>query len=1130
MKEKIKFTLIASKKCNRALKIMKISTLLFFFGLFTLTAENVYSQQAELSLELRNVTIKEAISEIEKSTDYVFLITDEARLELNKRTSVSVNKESIHAILKALLKNTDLKYTVVERQVSMYKDALTRKVKAPVAGKEEIEQQKKTITGRITDESGEAIIGANIVEVNENVNGTVSDIDGNFSLIIEENAVIQVSYIGYLTQEINTAGQTTINIILQEDTQALDEVVVVGFGTQRKIQTLGAQAGVRVTELKQPVANISTVLSGRISGLIGMQRGGEPGLDGSDLWIRGFNTLNNSSPLILVDGIERSFSNIDPNDIESFNILKDASATSVYGVRGANGVILITTKRGRAMDKPEISFDYFRGLTQFTRTPQMADGVTYMQMANEANVTRGNSPIYSEEAIRMTATQEDPYLYPNVNWMDEIFNKFGSNTKANLNIRGGGEKMNYYVSVGYYDEKGLFKTDGLQQYNSQISFERYNFTSALTLHATETTQLDLGIKGWISNGNYPGTGTNQIFQSVFNVYPILYPVQYPNGTEPFVSTGGGLSNPYGLLTNRGYTTTYANQILSDIHLKQKLDFVTKGLSARVLYSFDAENTNRLNRSKTPYTYYAIGRDEEGELIYEPTDQGQGRDYLSFSRENGGSRQFYLEAALNYDRRFGDHIINGIFLYNQSDRISATANSLVSSIPYRHRGIVGRGSYSYDDRYLAEISFGYNGAENFAPSHRYGLFPSFAVGWVPSNERFWGNLSDVIQLLKLRASYGLTGSGDIGGLRFAYISTVTSVNGYNYGQYRDRHINGVDIGEYASNVGWETEKYTNLGVEITTLDNSLDFMVDVFNRRRENIFLRRASVPESMGLRSNPYGNLGITESKGIDLSADYRKSWGDFGLTFKGTFTFNQNTLIENDEPTQPYPWLERRGHRLYQRFGYIADGFYTQEEIEDPSIAKTAGVVQAGDLKFRDLNGDGVIDGNDQTAIGLDQVPQILYGFGFTAAYKGFSLGAFFQGTERVEFSLARTFMPFREGSTRGSLYHNIWDRWTEDNQRQDAFYPRLSYGDINQNYSAQSSHWVMDGSFLRLKTLDFGYTFPRETFQRIGVNNLRLYFIGYNLLTFSSFKMFDPELGNGAGDRYPNIKTYSLGIDLTF
>lgn len=1102
---------------------MKLLAIMLFAFVMQLEAS---TRAQTVTIVSKKTTIKQVFLEIKKQTGYDFFYANEDISHAGS-FSVSIRNRPLVDALNSILTTNGLRFDVNDKSIFVEKDKRTIKAEASVS-----KIQQELITGKVLDSLGNALSGVTIVVVGKSGEGAKTDAKGHFELKVPLGNKLLFSYVGYNSQELTVANYSPLRVVLASTQEALDEVVVVGFGTQRKIQTLGAQSTVSVKELKQPVASLTNVLSGRISGLIGMQRSGEPGLDQSELWIRGINTLSNSNakPLILVDGVQRDFGNLDPNDIESFTILKDASATSVYGVRGANGVILITTKKGSNMDKPSIKVDIYQGLTQFTKVPEVADGITYMQVANEANITRGNSPIYDAERIQKTYSREDPYLYPDVKWTDEIFNKVGQNTKANLNITGGSQRMNYYVSASYYSEKGLFKTDDLKKYNSEIAFKRYNFTSALSLQATKSTQVDLGVKGWISNGNYPGTGTAQIFEAVFNTYPILYPVVYPNGYEPFVATGGGLHNPYGLLTNRGYVTTYANQIMSDIHVKQKLNFLTEGLSARILYSFDAKNDNRLNRTKSPITYYATKRDDNGELVYERTDGGDGQDYLSFGRTNGGSRQFYLETAVNYDRVFGLHTVNGLFLFNQSDGLSAVASDLIGSLPYRSKGIVGRVSYGYDDRYLAEVSFGYNGAENFAPERRYGLFPSFAAGWVISNEGFWQGTQRVIQLLKLRASYGLVGSGNIDGRRFAYIGTVANTGGWDYGQDRGNYIPGLDIGDYASMVTWETEKNVNIGLELTTFNNALNLQIDLFNRRRENIFLARASVPSSAGFRSNLLGNLGATNNKGIDVTASFQKKINAVDLQIRGTFSYNQNEVIENDQASKPYPYMERRGHRINQRFGYIADGFYTQEEIDDPNIARTAGIVQAGDLKFRDMNQDGVIDGNDQTAIGLSQDPQIVYGFGITGGYKGFSIGAFFQGVSKVQFYMSTTFMPFREGSTKGNLYANIDDRWTEDNPRQDAFYPRLSYGDINQNYSAESSHWLQDGRFLRLKTLDAGYTFPQKTFKRIGMENMRIYLIGYNLFTFSPFKMFDPELGNGTGGRYPNIKTYSLGLSASF
>lgn len=1082
-------------------------------------------EQVKVDVQFRGAGIKQVLRQLEAKTAFHFTYRD---ADLNNTAPISYEgrQVTVAQVLKAIFANQPI--TFYQQDVNI----IIRRKEAPqptaTPGIQHMPPQAALVRGKVTSEKGDPLDGVSVTEKGTS-NGTMTNRLGEFTLLVAHDTVtLQFSFIGYQSTEVPVAKKSQLIVRLQSLANDLTDVVVVAYGQrQRKIETLGAQSNLDVKDLKQPVANISTVLAGRISGLVGVQRSGEPGFDGADLWIRGIATSGNSSPLVLVDGVERQFSNLDPNDIESFTILKDASSTSVYGVKGANGVILITTKKGKA-GRTQIGVDFYQGLTKFTRLPETADGVTYMQMANEASMTRGGNPIYSEEQIRKTHTQEDPYLYPNVNWFKEIFNDFGKNRKANLSIRGGNEKSNFYVSAGYYDETGLFKVDGLQKYNSTIKYTRFNFSSALTLKATRTTTLDLGIKGWISNGNYPGSGTSDIFYMALKTYPILYPTMYPDGKEPFTSTGGGLNSPYGMLVNRGYATTYQNQTMSDIQVRQDLGFLTKGLSARILYSFDAINTNTLSRIKKPTSYYAKGRDAEGNLLYEVT--GQGQDFLAFSRSNGGNRQFYFEGAINYANSFGGHRVGGMLLYNQSDRVSATAGDLIGSIPYRSMGSVGRFTYSYDDRYLAEATFGYNGSEAFTPEKRYGFFPSFAVGWVLSNEKFFGNATHIFQLVKLRASYGLVGNGNISSQRFGYVGTVRGTTGYSYGQDRGNGIGGIDIDKYPVDVTWETEKDLNLGLELKTLNNALSLQVDLFNRRRENIFRERGVVPDFLGIEDDIVGNLGIVNSRGIDLTTEYTKRFGELSVYLRGTFTYNENKTLEDDSPSKPYPWLETRGLPVYHRMGYIAEGFYTQAEIDDPKVPRTVGIVQAGDLKYKDLNGDGVIDGNDVRKIGRDQVPQILYGFGTTLGYKQWSLGAFFQGTALVDFYMANDFMPFRQGMTAGGLFSNIHDRWTEDNPTQKAFYPRLSYGsDINQNY-ASSSHWVMNGRFLRLKTLDFGYTLKKGALSNLGVQNMRVYFIGYNLFTISPFKLWDPELGGGSGTRYPNIKTFSIGVNVTF
>jgi TonB-linked SusC/RagA family outer membrane protein len=1107
---------------------MKFTILLLTTVIIQVNA-STYGQN--INLKVKDAPIETVFKTLQAQSGYNFYYPTEL-IRNSKPITLSLRNEPFLLVLEKCFKNQPFSYVINKNTVVLRE--------LPVQS-QKINAAEITVSGKVLDESNIPVPGVS-VRLKGSALTVATSPDGDFTLKVPENGVLIFSYVGYITQEVPVEGRKNLRIALVPQPNQLDDVVVVAYGqTQRKIATLGAQSTLSVKELKQPVANISTVLAGRVSGIVGVQRSAEPGLDNADLWIRGMNTTSSSSPLILVDGVERAFSNLDPNDIESFTILKDASSTSVYGVRGANGVILITTRSG-APGRTNINFDYYQGYTQFTTIPEVADGVTYLQMANEANVTRGALPKYTEEKINKTYTQEDPVLYPNVNWMEEIFNKFGNNRKANMNISGGSEKMAYYVSAGLYTEDGLFKTDKLKSYDSKISFNRYNFASKLDIKATKTTTIGLGIKGFIANGNYPGTGTEDIFKMALNVYPTLYPTgYYPDGSEPFTSTGGGLNSPFGLLTNRGYVSTYNNQINSDIRVNQDLGFWVKGLSARALYAFDARNNNRISRTKSPYSNYVRSRDAQGNLVYDNASASVGTDFLSFRKDNGGERQYYLEGAINYDNSFGKHHMGGLLLYNQTDKVLSSADNLILSLPYRNLGLVARATYSYDDRYLAEFSFGYNGAENFAPEKRYGSFPAGAVGWVLSNETFFSDLKKVFQLLKIRASYGIVGNSRINVYdrngndardRFLYMSQVTSGSGYSYGQGFDTNkIDGLQLARFASDVTWETEKDANLGLEFTTLNNALSVQVDFFNRERKNIFIKReASIPSFVGVSGDLVGNLGANNSKGVDLTVNYNKTFGQVNVQLRGTYTYNKNKVIENDMPEQAYSYMERRGHPIGQRFGYISEGYFTQAEIDDPAVARTTGIVQAGDIRFRDLNGDGVINNFDQTAIGRSSVPAMVYGFGTTIGYKGFSLGAFFQGIGDVDLYISNAFMPFRNGDARGSLYKNITDRWTPENPNPNAFYPRLSYSDINQNYSANSTHWLRNGKFLRLKTLDFGYTFPKTYFKKLGVQNLRLYFIGYNLFTISPFKLYDPEMGDGNGTKYPNIKTYSLGLNVSF
>lgn len=1081
----------------------------------TLSAQRNKAAKLDLKTALEQIYQRHRLKFIYNEAQVKDIKVSSQLLQLESARLISSLEQILAPHHLKLSKMGDLQYLIIPAASPGHANVIEK------TGRAEIK-----VNGTVRDGIGNPLPGVT-VRVIKAEKGTITDERGRFTIDVDPLGSLEFSFIGYKRQEVSVRNRVDMEVVMEAEEGGLNEVVVVGFGKQRKVSLIGAQSGIKVEELKQPVRNLSTLLAGRLAGIVGVQRSGEPGYDDAQIWIRGISTFTNSRPLVLVDGVERPFANVDPQDIESFNILKDASATAVYGVRGANGVILITTKRGKSQ-KTQINVDLNTGVTEFTRLPEYADGVTYMQMANEAITTRGGTPQYSEETIQKTASGEDPYLYPNVNWIKEIFNKFGTNRRANMNIQGGSEAANYYVSASYFDEVGLFKRDQLAKYNSAIKFTRYNFTTNLNLKVTSSTKLEFGVQGYIGNGNYPGTGTGTIFGSALSTPPTVFPVRYPDGKIPALQDGSSVNNPYDQLTQTGFATEFRNQIFSNIRLRQDLDFLIKGLSFTTMFSFDTYNQHNLRRTKSVDTWLATGRDSAGQLQYRQTRIGA--NYLGFSRSNGGNRQFYTETALSYDNAFGKHRVGGLLLYNQSDKVDAFQDDFIASIPRRQRGLAGRGTYSFDDRYLFEANFGYNGSETFSPNRRYGFFPSVGLGWIASSEKFMKPTENVIQFLKFRFSYGLVGNGEIEGRRFAYIATVASTNGYAYGNERqNNYSNGYDIGEYASDVTWETARKTNLGVELTTLKDRLNIQVDFFKEKRNNIFLRRSSIPAMLGLRSNPYGNLGRTENKGIDASLDFNMKVGELMIGLKGNFTYNKNKVIEDDLPPWAYPYLERKGRKISQRFAYIAEGLF-RDSMDIQRSAKQTGDVRPGDIKFKDINGDGVINSYDQYPVGYGDVPEIVYGFGLNLAYKNVAVGLFFQGVANVDtYAYGEGFVPFEQGGNRGNLMSVITDRWTPENPNPNAFYPRLSFGVVNDNYK-ESTWWVKNSSYLRLKNLEISYTLPPKWLSRVGVQRARIYLLGYNVLTISSFKLWDVELDQGRGTQYPQLTSYNLGVSLQF
>ncbi|NLR58714.1 TonB-dependent receptor [Chitinophaga polysaccharea] len=1088
--------------------------------------------ETSVTIALKSGSLESALRDLHRHTKITFAY-DRQLISAYKIDGHSFSNERLDYVLEKLLQHKSLGFAEVNNII------VISKLNTPASSISSPARQEVVVSGIIRDETGKPLPGVSVA-VRGVSTMTTTDAEGKYKILVNpDNAVLAFSFIGYETAEVTVGSQTVINLQLKLASKSLGEVAVVGFGTQRKVSLVGAQSTINASEFKQPASDISTMLAGRISGVVGVQRSGEPGKSGADIWIRGIATFgdgNKSTPLVLVDGVERAINNISPEDIESFTILKDAAGTAVYGVRGANGVILLKTKTGK-VGKPQIYFDYNEGVNSFTKRPKMLDGITYMNLANEAATGRNQNPIYSQEKIDKTKAGADPLLYPDVNWMDAVFNKYGRTRSANLNASGGVENAQYYVSLGYFNESGFLKTDELSKYNSSLKYNRYNFTSNLNLKVTKTTKLDVGIQGYFSNGNYPGIPSHDIFQSAMDASPVAYPIMYPGNLVPGQSANGGFRNPYADLTRRGYRNEFKNQLYSNIRATQDLKALTPGLSVTAMFAFDTYNQNYIIRSKREDTYYPDMNNPykpDGSLNLIKTFVGD--DYLGFDNANNDrqtSRQFYTEAAINYDRGFGKHHVTGLGLFYSSDKTNTLAGDFINSIPERYLGIAGKAAYSYDDRYFAEFNFGYNGSELFAPKNRYGFFPAIGVGWVVSNERFFEPLKNAISFLKFRYSNGNTGLGSARE-RFLYITNLnTNDNTYKYGTGFVDNGRGISINRYATDVRWSVSNKQDLGVEMVVLGDRLRVNLDVFKEHRTGIFLQRASNVMFMGLENQQFGNLGVVDNQGLDANLEYRMKIGQVAVNVRGNITWNKDKLIEDDRPPQLYPWMEHRGNNVNARYGYIAEGlFKDQGEIDKSAVPGDRSQVKPGDIKYKDLNGDGIINSADVTKIGRGDIPAVVYGFGADISYKGFNLTFLFQGLSDADRLLSGSaVIPFNGGGGVTNAFSIATDRWTEDNPRQDAFYPRLAYGEAeNKNNTQASSWWVKDVSFIRLKQLQLAYNLPGSWLQRIGIRNAAIYLNGINLLTFSKFKLWDPELNTDNGSSYPNVRTISLGANLKF
>jgi len=802
--------------------------------------------------------------------------------------------------------------------------------------------------------------------------------------------------------------------------------------------------------------------------------------------------------------------------------------------------LIITTKRG-TKGKPKISVKAETGVSGFTKTPEMVDAVTYMQLYNEARINSGENPIYSEEVIQKTASGLDPYLYPDVNWVRSIYKDWAQMYNVNMNVSGGSDAIRYYTSMSYYNQQGSYKVSNINGYDPNLKFERYDFRSNVDIDISSTTEFSLSLAAMLVNARYPGVSAGSIWYSAYATNPISFPVQYPDGKFAGPVNNGG-TNPYNSVQNSGYSTEFRPTVQSIFTINQNLDAVTPGLTARGRFSFDSYSINNNSRTGVNDLWYAGSRDTNGELVYTQTRFGQ--DFLGYSQSASAERTMYLEANINYDRIFGKHNFGGLLLYNMRNRIQSTAGSAIGSIPYRNQGLSGRIMYAYDEKYLIEVNAGYTGSENFSDGNRFGFFPAISGGWVVSNEDFFDAIEDKISLLKLRGSYGLVGNDQIGqGGRFPYLTQIQGSTGASFG-FSNSYYGGIAETQLGvENLTWEVATKTNIGLEMG-LFKKVNLIVEAFRDKRTNILISRGTISPIAGYSDlTIYANLGEMVNEGLDGSLEYKDNIGqNVWLRLFGNFTYSNNKIIFQDEPTRQYAYQQGAGHAYPEFTGYIAEGLFKDQEDIDQSPVHTFGTVQPGDIKYKDLNNDGIIDAGDWTYLGKTSFPALSYGLGFSVAYKRLDLSMLFQGVQDVGLMVNGASISSGDGSAGGvglvpfagigqypgNILSVVNDRWTEENPRQDAAYPRLSIANQNDNNYQSSTWWLKDGSYCRLKQASLGYTLPTN----VGngkVSDLYFYLSGQNLLTFSKFKLWDPELGpNGA--KYPLARTITLGIRAEF
>lgn len=1020
--------------------------------------------------------------------------------------------------------------------------------------------QTKTVKGVIyEEETGEPMPGAT-VSVEGSTRGVMTDLDGSFELTgVKPTDKLKFECLGKETQVLQVGTMTNFVVKLKNAANELDEVTVVAFGKQRKESVIGSISTVDVKTLKVPSSNLTTALAGNVAGVIAYQRTGEPGQDNADFFVRGITTFGaNTSPLILIDNIELTstdLARLQPDDIESFSIMKDATATALYGARGANGVIFVTTKRGQE-GPAKIFARVETSISAPTDVVELADPVTYMKSYNEAISTRDplGELMYTYDKIEQTGKPgANRLIYPANDWYDMLFKDFATSYRANVSARGGGKVATYYVSGAYTEDTGVLKVDKRNSFNNNIDDKNYTLRSNVDINVTPTTKLAVRLTGNFRDYQGPLNGGSDVYRQIMHSDPVLFPAYYPVDDEhvgiQHIMFGnyedGSYINPYANLV-KGYKNYQRSQMIAAVQLEQDLKFITKGLSFMTLFNLTRLSEFTVNRQFNPYWYRLDRYDSYTGEYHVNRINENGTDYLTYS-ESGKTvkNTMYSETRLNYNRSFGKHDVTGLLVFTASESLTANAGSLQLSLPSRNAGLSGRFTYGYDKRYFVEYNFGYNGSERFHKSHRWGFFPSAGLAWMMSNEKWFKPLTKVVSNLKLRYSYGLVGNDNIGSSsnRFYYLSEMSMNNsglGASFGETRNVSYNGIGVVRYANEaITWEKSYKSNYALELG-LFKKLDIIAEYFTEHRTDIFMQRADIPNTMGLQAAVYGNIGQARSKGIDIQADYKQAWAS-GLwaSARANFTYSTGKYDVYEEPTYPESYRQHAGRSIRQTWGYIAERLFVDDEdaANSPSQAAFGSQYGGGDIKYTDVNGDGVITNADMVPIGYPTSPEIIYGFGVSLGHKGFDFSVFFQGLGRESFWIDATSAystkynkygtaPFVNNGQLLKAYSD--SHWSEDNRDIYALYPRYSAYE-NHNNTQVSTWWMRDGSFVRLKQMEFGYTLPQKLTNKIHIDNLRVYFQGNNLLCWSKFKLWDPELA-GEGFNYPIQRTFNIGVNVTF